>query len=178
MPTEVIINGERFEEQFSPQFIDGCVGAVARRLNTDYAHKNPILLVVLNGSFMYAADLVRRLNFPHELQFIKLASYEGMESTGDVKTLIGLDPKKLRDRDIIIVEDIVDTGKTLNNLMPVLKDARSVEITSAVFKRDKLEICLNIKYPAITIPGDPFILGYGMDYDGAGRNLGSIYYHV
>lgn len=178
MSTEVLINGERFVEKFSPRTIDACVSLTALQLNRDYSDKCPLLLVILNGAFMYAADLVRQLIFDHELQFIKLASYEGMQSSGDVKTLIGLDPEKITGRDIIIVEDIVDTGRTMESLMAMLKDARSVEITSMIFKRDKLETNLNVKYPTITVQGDPFVLGYGMDYNEVGRNLSSIYYHV
>lgn len=173
-----VINNQKFVEKLTPETIDTMVMRIAQRLNEDYKGKCPLLLAVLNGSFMYAADLVRYLGFEHELQFIKLASYEGMQSTGSVQTLIGIDPEKIKGRDIIIIEDIVDTGRTLKNMMPLLSEASSVEITSMVFKKDKLETDLNVKYPALILPGDPFVLGYGMDYDGLGRNLSSIYYHV
>ncbi len=148
---------------------------MAEKLNADYKGKNPILIVILNGAFMFAADLVRELNFDHEIQFAKFSSYDGMDTTGKVKELIGLSID-IKDRDVIIVEDIIDTGTTMYNILPKLKEkeAKSVEIAVLLMKPGKLRVPLDVKYCAMEIPNE-FIVGYGLDYDGVGRNYKSIY---
>lgn len=171
----ITIKDKQFEPFIPHEQIAERVAALAERLNTDYTGKNPILIGILNGAFMFAADLVRKLNFDHEIQFAKFSSYEGMDTTGKVKQLIGLSID-IKERDIIIVEDIIDTGTTMFHLLPQLKEmgAKSVEIATLLMKPGKLKVPLNVKYCAMEIPNE-FIVGYGLDYDGIGRNYKSIY---
>lgn len=151
------------------------VQAVADRINHDMAGKNPLMLAVLNGSFMFAADLMRRITIPCEISFVKLASYEGTTSTGKITEVIGIN-EDLAGRTIVIVEDIVDTGLTMKRMIETLgtRNPESVHICTLLVKPDKLKVDLNIEYAAMAIPND-FIVGYGLDYDQQGRNLPDIY---
>lgn len=151
------------------------VKAVADRINTDMAGKNPLLLAMLNGSFVFAADLMRMINIPCEISFVKMASYEGTSSTGKVKQLLGLN-EDLKGRTVIIVEDIVESGLTMKSLLDTLheQEPAEVHICTLLLKPECLKVPLDIKYVAIEIPND-FILGYGLDYDQQGRNLRDIY---
>lgn len=171
----ITIKDKQFEPFIHHEQIAERVEKLAEKLNADYQGKDPILVAILNGAFMFAADLVRHLTFDHEIQFAKFSSYDGMETTGKVKELIGLSID-IKDRDVIIVEDIIDTGTTMYNLLPKLeaKGARSVEIATLLMKPGKLQVPLNVKYCAMEIPNE-FIVGYGLDYDGVGRNYKSIY---
>ena len=151
------------------------VKAVAEKINTDLAGKNPLLLAVLNGSFMFAADLMRYITIPCEISFVKLASYQGIASTGEIKEVIGLN-EDITDRSVVIVEDIIDTGATMKRMIETLGTRRpaSMDICTLLLKPGKLQVPLNIKYIAMEIPND-FIVGYGLDYDQQGRNLRDIY---
>lgn len=151
------------------------VKAVAERINTDMADKNPLLLAMLNGSFVFAADLMREITVPCEISFVKMSSYQGTSSTGKVKQLLGLN-EDIKGRTVIIVEDIVESGLTLKTLLDILKEKEpaDVQICTLLFKPDCLQVPLDIKYVAMEIPND-FILGYGLDYDQQGRNLRDIY---
>ncbi|WP_028909431.1 hypoxanthine phosphoribosyltransferase [Prevotella sp. AGR2160] len=151
------------------------VEVVANKINTDFAGRNPLLLAVLNGSFIFAADLMRYLTIPCEISFVKLASYEGTSSTGKIKTMIGLN-NDIAGRPVIIVEDIVDTGNTMKMMLNQLgtHNPESIHICSLLVKPGKLQVPLNIEYAAMEIPND-FIVGYGLDYDQQGRNLRDIY---
>ncbi|MFW5480412.1 MAG: hypoxanthine phosphoribosyltransferase [Prevotella sp.] len=151
------------------------VAAVAEKINHDMAGKNPLLLAVLNGSFIFAADLIRYLTIPCEISFVKLASYQGTTSTGKIKEIIGIN-ENLENRDVIIVEDIVDTGNTMKRMLETLgtRNPRSLHICTLLVKPGKLQVPLNIEYCAMEIPND-FIVGYGLDYDQQGRNLRDIY---
>jgi hypoxanthine phosphoribosyltransferase len=151
------------------------VAAVAEKINHDMAGKNPLLLAVLNGSFIFAADLMRNLTIPCEISFVKLASYQGTTSTGKIKEIIGIN-ENLENRDVIIVEDIVDTGNTMKRMLDTLgtRNPRSLHICTLLVKPGKLQVPLNIEYCAMEIPND-FIVGYGLDYDQQGRNLRDIY---
>jgi len=169
------IKDKDFEISISRSEIEDKIAALAEKLNHDYEDKCPLLVAILNGSFIFAADLVRHLTFEHEIQFAKFSSYEGMNTTGKVKELIGLNVD-IADRDVIIVEDIVDTGVTMSNLLPQFKakGVRSVEIATLLMKPEKLTVDLDVKYCAMEIPND-FIVGYGLDYDGLGRQYPDIY---
>ncbi|MDE6721510.1 MAG: hypoxanthine phosphoribosyltransferase [Bacteroidaceae bacterium] len=171
----ITIKDRQFELFIHHKQIADRVAALAERLNADYEGKTPILIAILNGAFMFAADLVRHLTFDHEIQFAKFSSYVKMDTTGKVKELIGLNID-IANRDVIIVEDIIDTGTTMHHLLPQLKakGIRSVEIAALLMKPDKLKAPLNVKYCAIEIP-NKFIVGYGLDYDGIGRNHKNIY---
>ena len=139
------------------------VAAVAERINHDMAGKNPLMLAVLNGSFIFAADLMRYLTIPCEISFVKLASYQGTTSTGKIKEVIGIN-ESLEGRDVVIVEDIVDTGATMKRMLETLgtRNPKSLHICTLLLKPGKLQVPLNIEYAAMEIPND-FIVGYGLD---------------
>ncbi len=151
------------------------VKAVADKLNEDMKDKNPLFLAVLNGSFMFAADLMRMITIPCEISFVKLASYQGTTSSGKIKEVIGIN-EDLKGRTVVIVEDIVDTGFTMKRMMEQLgtREPESLHICSLLVKPGKLQVPLDIEYAAMEIPND-FIVGYGLDYDQQGRNLRDIY---
>lgn len=151
------------------------VKAVAERINKDMAGKNPIFLAVLNGSFMFMADLMRMITIPCEVSFVKLASYDGVTSTGKIKEVIGIS-EDLSGRTVVIVEDIVDTGLTMKRMLETLgtRNPESIHVCSLLVKPEKLQVDLNIEYAAMEIPND-FIVGYGLDYNHQGRNLRDIY---
>lgn len=148
---------------------------LAAEINKDYAGKRPFFIAILNGSFMFASDLFKQLNIDAELCFIKLASYKGMKSSGNVVTSIGLDDD-LYGKDVVIVEDIVDTGKTLHNFLPRLlhQQPRSLKIATLLHKSAATQFHLTLDYIGFDIP-DKFVVGYGLDYDGLGRNFKEIY---
>ena len=151
------------------------VQVVADRLNKDYEGKTPVFLAVLNGAFIFAADLMRMITVPSEISFVKYASYEGTSSTGSMKTLMGLN-QDLAGRHVVIVEDIVDSGFTMAHMIEDLKklNPASVEVCSLLVKPGNLKVDLDINYAVMEIPND-FIVGYGLDYDQEGRNLRNIY---
>lgn len=151
------------------------VSRVAGEINRDLDGKNPLFLSVLNGSFMFTADLLKRITIPCEVSFVKLASYQGVASTGVVKEVIGIN-EDLCGRTVVIVEDIVDTGITMQRLLETLGTRRpkEIHIATLLLKPDKLKVNLDIEYVAMRIPND-FIVGYGLDYDGLGRNFKDIY---
>ena len=151
------------------------VQVVADRLNKDYEGKTPVFLAVLNGAFIFAADLMRMITVPSEISFVKYASYEGTSSTGSMKTLMGLN-QDLAGRHVVIVEDIADSGFTMAHMIEDLKkmNPASVEVCSLLVKPGNLKVDLDINYAVMEIPND-FIVGYGLDYDQEGRNLRDIY---
>ena len=151
------------------------VAEVAAQINNDLKNENPLFLAVLNGSFVFAADLMRCMEMPCEISFVRMASYEGTSSTGKVKQLIGL-KEEIKGRTVVIVEDIIDSGLTMKNLLATLeeKQPKDIRIAALLVKPGNLQIDLDIPYCCFDIPND-FIVGYGLDYDGEGRNLRSIY---
>ena len=151
------------------------VQRVADAINHDLEGKEPLFLSVLNGAFMFTADLMKRITIPCEVSFIKLSSYEGTSSTGQVRQLMGLN-QCIKGRTVVIVEDIVDTGLTMQKLLELLQaqEPAEVHIATLLLKPDKLKVPLHIEYAAMQIPND-FIVGYGLDYDGFGRNTRDIY---
>lgn len=151
------------------------VRRVASEINRDYAGQEPVFLAVLNGSFIFAADLLREITLPCEISFVKMASYEGVQSTGKIHELIGLNID-ITGRPVIIVEDIVDTGLTMAHMLETLEKQRpaSIDVCTLLMKPDKLQVKLDIRYCCLQIPND-FIVGYGLDYDQQGRNTRDIY---
>lgn len=151
------------------------VRRVAAEINRDYEGLSPLFLVVLNGAFIFAADLMREITLQAEVSFVKLASYAGTATTGTVREVIGLNTD-ITGRPIIIVEDIVESGITMAHMIDTLKkqNPKSIDICTLLVKPQKLEVKLDIRYTAMEIPND-FILGYGLDYDGLGRGLKDIY---
>jgi hypoxanthine phosphoribosyltransferase len=171
----VQIRDKKFKTFIPEATIQERVKAVAEKINKDMAGKNPLFLAVLNGSFVFAADLMRYITIPSEISFVKLASYQGTQSTGAVKEVIGIN-EDLEGRTVIIVEDIVDTGNTMKRMLETLgtRKPESLHICTLLLKPGKLKVNLNIEYVAMEIPND-FIVGYGLDYDQQGRNLRDIY---
>jgi hypoxanthine phosphoribosyltransferase len=174
MPT-IQLHDKSFEIYLSEQEIQEKIRGIAGRLNEDYKNKRPLFIAILNGSFMFAADLFKYLTIDAEICFIKLASYRGMKSSGHVITAIGLDVD-LYDRDVVILEDIVDTGKTLNEFLPKLdhQQPKSLKIAALLHKPEATQFELKIDYVGFRIP-NKFVVGYGLDYDGLGRNFKEIY---
>lgn len=171
----VKIKGKTFETSISEGDIKQRVKELAQQLSKNLEGKNPLLLCVLNGSFIFAADLMREMTIPCEISFVKLASYEGAVSTGEVKKVIGLNVD-LTGRTVVIVEDIVDTGRTMRQMLDSLAshNPASLHICTLFVKPGKLEEKLDIEYAAFSIPNE-FIVGYGLDYDQQGRGLKEIY---
>ena len=169
------IHDKTFEIYLSEAAIQERVKNIADSINEEYRDKKPLFIAILNGSFMFAADLFKYLTINSEISFIKLASYKGMKSTGNVITSIGLDVD-LFGKDLVIIEDIVDTGKTLYNFLPKLKDHHpsSLKIAALLHKPEATRFPLTLDYVGFSIP-DKFVVGYGLDYDGLGRNLKEIY---
>ena len=164
-----------FESYLKEAEIQEKITKLAEQLNQDYAGKRPLFLSVLNGSFLFTADLFKQITIEAEVSFIKLASYKGTSSTGNVITAIGLDIN-VKDRHIIILEDIIDTGKTLHHYLPQLESMQpaSVKIAVLLNKKEALIYPVQIDYACFDIP-NKFVVGYGLDYDGLGRNSRDIY---
>lgn len=171
----VKVKDKTFRTFITEEEIQNRVKAVAEKLNKDMAGKNPLFLAVLNGSFIFAADLMRYITIPCEISFVKLASYQGTTTTGKVKEVVGIN-EDLQGRTVVIVEDIVDTGHTMKHMLESLgtRNPESLHICTLLLKPDKLKEKLDIEYAAMEIPND-FIVGYGLDYDQQGRNLRDIY---
>jgi len=148
---------------------------LAININDDYKNKNPLFIAVLNGSFMFASDLMKRVDVRSELTFIKVSSYDGIESTGSIKEMIGIG-QSITDRHIVIIEDIVDTGHTITHLLNEMNkmDPSSIEVVTLFSKPESHQKKLYIKYTGFDIP-NKFIVGYGLDYDGYGRNYQDVY---
>lgn len=169
------VNDKQFQPYISAADIHSRIAAVAAQINMDYAGKRPLFIAILNGSFMFASDLFKEISIDAEICFIKLASYKGTRSTGNVITSIGLD-EPLVDRHVIIIEDIVDTGNTLHQFLPQLYNQQpaSLKIAALLHKPEALKYPLVIDYLGFSVP-DKFLLGFGLDFDGLGRNLAEIY---
>ncbi|MBP9214825.1 MAG: hypoxanthine phosphoribosyltransferase [Chitinophagaceae bacterium] len=168
-----------FDKSFVPYInaatITEKIEELAQHLKADYDGKRPLFIAILNGSFMFASDLFKAINFEAEICFIKLASYKGTKSSGQVVTAIGLDID-LTNRHVIILEDIIDTGKTLNSFLPQLHNQQPLSLKIAVLldKPEPRKFEVPVDYACFVIP-NKFVLGYGLDYDGLGRNLKEIY---
>ena len=169
------IKDKTFEVSLPEAQIKARIKELAQQMSRDLEGKNPLFLGVLNGAFIFAADLMREMTIPCEISFVKLASYQGTTSTGTIKEVIGIN-EDLSGRTVVIVEDIVDTGRTMQRMIETLgtRNPASVHICALLVKPEKLEVPLNIEYAALEIPND-FIVGYGLDYDQQGRNLRDIY---
>lgn len=164
-----------FTPFLSEEIIQQRIVQLAQQINEDYHGKNPFFIGILNGSFIFASDLYKLIKVPSTISFIKLVSYKGTSSTGTVITSIGLE-EDLQGRDVILIEDIVDTGKTLTEFIPTLQkqSPASIKICSLLHKPEALTHPLKIDYCGFDIP-NKFVVGYGLDYDGYGRNSKEIY---
>ncbi|MDB5229546.1 MAG: hypoxanthine-guanine phosphoribosyltransferase [Chitinophagaceae bacterium] len=171
----VSIHDKTFVPYLTEAEILGKIKELARQLDKDYKGKRPLFIAILNGSFMFSSDLFKELTIEAEICFIKLASYKGTKSTGHVITAIGLDTD-ITGRDVVILEDIIDTGKTINEFLPQLNNQHPATLKIAVLlhKPDASVFPVKIDYCCFSIP-NKFVLGYGLDYDGLGRNLRELY---
>jgi hypoxanthine phosphoribosyltransferase len=164
-----------FKKFISSEKILDKVVELASQINVDYKDKMPVFLPILNGSFIFAADLIKEITIPSKVSFVKISSYKGAQSTGQIKTLIGHE-ESLFNQNLIIVEDIVDSGLTLEKIIEELRGlgTKSVEVVSLLRKKPAREKGVDVKYVGFDIESE-FVLGYGLDYDGLGRNLKDIY---
>ncbi|HMU45352.1 MAG TPA: hypoxanthine phosphoribosyltransferase [Chitinophagaceae bacterium] len=169
------VHDKKFETYLSAEKIQQRIKELAETINHDFSGKRPLFVAVLNGSFMFASDLFKRVTIDAEICFIKLASYKGMKSSGKVVTSIGLE-EDLFGKDVIILEDIVDTGKTLHHFLPKLlhQQPKTMKIATLLHKPEATKFHLTLDYVGFEIP-DKFVVGYGLDYDGLGRNYADIY---
>lgn len=175
MANVIQVKDKQFAVSIPEEKIREQVKRVAAEINRDYAGQHPIFLAVLNGSFIFAADLLREVTLPCEVSFVRLASYEGMGSTGEIREIMGLNVD-ITGRPVIVVEDIVDTGLTMAHMLETLRkqNPAHIDICTLLLKPGKLQVNLDIRYCCMEIPND-FIVGYGLDYDGYGRNTKDIY---
>lgn len=169
------VKDKEFRLLLSKEKISESIKVAAEKINHDLEGKNPLFLAVLNGSFMFAADLMKNISIKCEISFVKLASYQGMESGGKVHEVFGLS-ENIEGRTVVIVEDIVDSGRTMRQLMDSLytRNPAEIRIATFLFKPEALVCDIHPDYVAIEIP-DEFVVGYGLDYDGYGRNFGEVY---
>jgi hypoxanthine phosphoribosyltransferase len=173
---QVKLKDKEFRVSISAEKIQEVVEGMAKEINKDYKDKNiPLFISILNGSFMFTADLFKHIDFTCEVTFLKLTSYKGTATTGSVRQLIGVN-ESIEGRDVIVLEDIVDTGITIEQILGQLKsfEPASVKVASLLFKPAAYQKEFKIDYIGMEIPND-FIVGYGLDYDGLGRNLPDIY---
>lgn len=173
--SSIKIKDKTFKVSIPEAQIKARVKELAQQMSRDLEGKNPLFLGVLNGAFIFAADLMREMTIPCEISFVKLASYQGTTSTGTIKEVIGIN-EDLTGRTVVIVEDIVESGLTIKRMMDQLgtRNPASVQVCTLFFKPDRLKEDLKLDYVAFKIPND-FILGYGLDYDQAARGLKDIY---
>jgi hypoxanthine phosphoribosyltransferase len=175
MNDKIKLHDKEFELYISPSDIDEILRRLSVELNQDLMGKKVMFLAILNGAFMFAADLIREINFVPKVSFLKLASYSGASSTGRVKQLIGLN-EDLKGMSVIVLEDIVDTGATMDNIVRQIQgfEPNDIRICTFLFKPNAYQGNVNIDYVGKEIPND-FVVGYGLDYDGLGRHLNGIY---
>jgi len=171
----VKIRDKEFELFISEAEILKSIDRIAERMNKDLEGKNPLFVCILNGSFMFASELMKRVNIPSEISFVRMASYQGTQSTGKIKEIYGLE-ENISGRTVVIIEDIVDTGHTMSLILEQLtgENPEEIKIATLLFKPDALKTDVKLDYVALEIPSD-FIVGFGLDYDGYGRNLADIY---
>lgn len=172
---EIRILDKTFREFIREETIQLRIEELAKQLNKDLAGKDVVFLGILNGAFLFAADLFRRINLEARISFVKLASYEGTTSSGTIKELIGWN-EDIRNKTIVVIEDIVDTGNTLERIVDelVIRKALEIKIATMLYKPEAYKKKIPLDYVGIEIPND-FVVGYGLDYNGYGRNLPSIY---
>jgi hypoxanthine phosphoribosyltransferase len=171
----ITIHDKTFSPFISRDAIENRIAELADQIHSDYEGKKPLFIVVLNGAFLFASELVKRVPLSCEITFVRLSSYEQTESTGKVRQIIGLE-EKLSGRDVIIIEDIVDTGLTMQQLLLQIQTLgpSSIEIATLLHKPEATKKPIDLRYIGFEIP-NRFVVGYGLDYDGVGRNLNALY---
>lgn len=172
---EINLQGRKFRPYIDEQKIQARVAELAKQIDEDYRDKKPLFIAILNGSFIFAGDLFRHITIEAEISFIKLASYKGTSSTGNVITAIGMD-ENVHGRHVVILEDIIDTGKTLSEFLPEIRQRgpASLKIATFLTKPEALKYEVKADYIGFEVP-NKFVLGYGLDCDGLGRNIPSLY---
>ncbi|WP_317191455.1 hypoxanthine phosphoribosyltransferase [Hymenobacter lapidiphilus] len=177
-PDHITLHDKEFKPYLSARELTAAIADVAGRINQDYVGRQLLFVVVLNGSFMFAADLLKHISLTCEVCFIRVASYTGTSSTGEIKEVLGL-TEELQDRHVVLVEDIVDTGHTMRMLLDTLgaQAPASLEVATLFLKPECLQYELPLRYVGLPIPND-FIVGYGLDFDGLGRNYPDVYQAV
>lgn len=173
--TTITLEDKSFVPYIAAEEIASKIEALAKVINSDYADKQPIILCILSGSFIFTADLVRKLSIPHQIEFVRYSSYSGTSSTGQISKILGL-RADIKDQDIIIVEDIIDTGFTISTAIRELyvSEPKSIKVASLLFKPDALKHEVPLDYIGFEIP-NKFVVGYGLDYNELGRNIPGIY---
>ena len=172
---EVSVLDKSFKELISEKELSDRIKVLAEKINKDFAGKEVVFLGILNGAFLFAADLFKHINLKAKISFVKLASYEGTKSSGTIKELIGWN-EDIKSKYIIIIEDIVDTGNTLERIVDelVIRKAAGIKIATLLFKPEAYTKDIPLDYVGFEIPNE-FVIGFGLDYDGYGRNFPSIY---
>jgi hypoxanthine phosphoribosyltransferase len=172
---EICILDKKFREFLTKKDIQQRIEELARHMNTDLAGKEVVFIGILNGAFLFAADLFRLIEFPSRITFVKLASYQGTGSSGSIKELIGWN-EDIKNKTIVVIEDIVDTGNTLERIVDelVIRKATEIKIVALLYKPAAYTKDIHLDYVGFEIPNN-FVVGYGLDYDGLGRNLPSVY---
>jgi hypoxanthine phosphoribosyltransferase len=175
MKTTIQVHDKHFEVFIAKQVIEKRIAALGAAISADYQGKKPLFLTILNGSFMFAAELMKSVEVPCEITFLRVSSYQATESTGKVHEILGL-LENIEDRDVIIVEDIIDTGLTMVEVKAQLtaKNPKSLSIATLFQKPEALKQPIEVQYVGFEIE-NKFVLGYGLDYDGLGRNLADLY---
>jgi len=175
MKNEIQLHDKEFGIYIKEAMLQARIKELAAQITQDYSDKQPIILSILSGSFIFTADLVRHFDFPMTIEFVRYSSYEGTSSTGQVTKMLGM-KSDIKGQDVIIVEDIIDTGRTLHHALKDLnvQEPKSLEIVSLLVKPDAAIHDIPCKYVGFDIPND-FVVGYGLDYDELGRDLPSIY---
>jgi hypoxanthine phosphoribosyltransferase len=171
----IVLHDKKFELFLTSKEIEQAINKIAEGINKDLSQEEPLFIPILNGAFMFASELMKRLKFPCELSFAKVSSYKGTQSQGDIKQLIGID-QNLKGRTVVILEDIVDSGTTLQKVIETmhLSEPKSIMLAALLFKPDACKTNIKINYLGLEIP-DRFVVGFGMDYNGLGRNYADIY---
>lgn len=169
------VKDKEFTQFISAEELEERIGCIGKEISKDFEGKSPLILGVLNGAFMFLSDLMKAVDIPLQMSFIKISSYQAMNSTGKVRELIGVS-EEIKGREVIVVEDIVDTGISMTHLLESIsaKEPASISVVSLLLKPDALKKPVTIDYVGFEIP-DKFVVGYGLDYDGFGRNLKEIY---
>jgi hypoxanthine phosphoribosyltransferase len=172
---ETKIHDKTFREMLTEEVIANRIKELALQINTELSGKDVVFIGILNGAFLFAADLFRHIDFPARISFVKLASYKGTTSSGVIKELIGWN-EDIKNKTIVVIEDIVDTGNTLERIVGelVIRNAAEIKIAALLYKPDAYNKDISLDYIGFEIPND-FVVGFGLDYDGLGRNLPSVY---
>lgn len=169
------VKDKEFELFLTQDYIEKSIDQIAKQITSDLQDKDPLFICVLNGSFMFASELMKRISIPAEISFVKMSSYSGTSTNGEVKRIFGLQ-ENIKDRTIVIIEDIIDTGYTMENMLSQLSllGPADIKVATLLLKPKALKVDIQMDYVALEIPND-FIVGYGLDYDGHGRNYPNIY---